>query len=100
MISLQYCDGLAQLWICAGLAVFVVRARGISCYFQASQQLDIAREAADLRRLHAGPLVGTDKLHPFRLELPQCSRFVLRALLDISRRPALIAALSCDVECR
>src|SRR5260370_35262930 len=60
----------------------------------------MACEAADLRRLHAGPLVGTDKLHPFRLELPQCRRFVLRAPLDISGRPALIAALSHNVECR
>jgi hypothetical protein len=100
MIPLLFCDGLAQFWICAGLVVVVVRALGVSCHFQASQQLDIAREIAGCRLGRAGFPVRTEILRPRFLELPKCGSFVARAAGQIDARSTLNSALPHGVELR
>src|ERR1700732_2564232 len=100
MISLLSCDGLAQLWICAGLVIVAARALGVSCHFQASQQLDIAREIAGCRLGRAGYPVHTGILRPRFLELPKCGSFVARAAGLIDARSTLNTALPHGVELR
>src|SRR6266481_1207692 len=98
MISLLFCDGLAQLWICAGLVIVVVRALSVARHFQASQQLDIARETPDCRLGRAGLPVRTGILRPRLLELPKCGSFVARAAGHIGSRSTLETALPHGVE--